>query len=182
MIALDPALLATAQLVLFGVFGGALLHKLRDRRRFVGVLRDYRVVPAALVSLAAMVAIAFEVFVVTGVAFDATRGPAGFVGAALLTLYSAAIGINLARGRSEIDCGCSWGAAGQPISGALIGRNALLVLVASSLLAEPTGRALALGDGLAATAAAVGLLVCYRTFETLLAQAPLARRLQSPDR
>ena len=46
--------------------------------------------------------------------------------AALLAAYGAAIGVNLARGRRHIDCGCVGPAARRPIGGWLVARNGVL--------------------------------------------------------
>lgn len=180
--AVDPVLVWTAQLVLFGVFGGAVLHKLREPRRFKAILRDYAVLPDALAPAAATLAAALELLVVIGLPFPGTRAAAGLVAAALLAVYSAAIGLNLARGRTEIDCGCSWGGAGQPISASLILRNAGLLVGAALLGATPTIREAGLADALTALAAGAGLLLCTRTFETVLANAPAVRRLEDAGR
>lgn len=46
--------------------------------------------------------------------------------ALLLCIFAAAIGINIARGRTAIDCGCSLARAGQPLRVTLVGWNMLL--------------------------------------------------------
>lgn len=108
------------------VFARALLHKLGGFAEFVGTVRDYRLVPWP--HAAAIVLTAAEALVVVGLVLPATRQLAAVAGAALLAGYALAIGINLRRGRTTIDCGC--GGPGQGISPLHVARNAALIAFA----------------------------------------------------
>ena len=69
--------------------------------------------------------------------------------AALLTIYSFAIAINVLRGRVHIDCGCTGPAAAgaeQPISYALVIRNFVLAGIALLAAIPENGRGLRLAD------------------------------------
>ena len=179
---IDTAILYTAQLTLFAIFSGAALHKLVDPRRFAGVFRDYRVVPSALAFPLAMAAIALETAVAASLLLPATRRLGALGVGVLLLSYSLAIVVNLLRGRRDIDCGCSWNAKGQPISGALVVRNALLMIPAALLFSAPALRPVALADLVVVIPATCGFFLCYRTVETLLANAPSLRRLAGTSR
>ena len=50
--------------------------------------------------------------------------------AVLLVISGMAIGVNILRGKRDIDCGCSGPLGRQPLSGWLLWRNASLVLIA----------------------------------------------------
>lgn len=105
------------------VFVRALIHKLGAFEEFVGTVRDYRLVPWPRAAAHAIVAA--ELIVVLGLFWSGTRQIAVLVGALLLAIYAAAIGINLRRGRTSIDCGC--GGGGQGISPLHLIRNAVLI-------------------------------------------------------
>ena len=70
-----------------------------------------------------------------GRAVGADRATAAGSAAAaiLLGLFSVAIGINLARGRSHIDCGCFQSALRQQLSISLLVRNGFLIALALPL-------------------------------------------------
>lgn len=132
---IDPVVTLVVRAGLVVLFASAAAHKLRDRAAFAGVLAAYRVVPAAAVPAAAVAVAAVEAAVAAALAVGSALGPAGAV--ALLGIYSGAIGINLARGRRTIDCGCGALGARQPISEWLLARNALLAAAALALVPTP---------------------------------------------
>ena len=172
-----PLVASTAQIFVSLIFLAAALHKLRDPQRFVASLRDYRVLPATGVPAAAAIVGITEAAIVVGVWLPTLRAMAGAAAAGLLVVYGAAIAINLARGRREIDCGCTWARDGQPISLALVLRNAVLVLPCAWLAIGPGPSSQSLAAAAVALAAGVVLFVSLRTFETLAAHAPALRRL-----
>jgi hypothetical protein len=74
--------------------------------------------------------------------------PAGAVIAvALLALYAGAMGVNILRGRTRIECGC--GGAPNLLSPVLLARNAVLAAIAAIPVATGGGP-LAFGDAAAA--------------------------------
>src|SRR2546425_10159919 len=104
---MDPVIdftLRTALALLCFVAAG---HKLRDRDRFRATLAEYRLLPAGLVPLAAALVVAVEVAAAGALLVPGARAAGLVAAAALLVLYGAAIAINLARGRRDIDCGCA---------------------------------------------------------------------------
>lgn len=173
---MDP----TIDLTLRGALGllllAAALHKLRDPRRFTATLADYRLLPRRLAGAAAALVVGAELVVVAALAVDPPRGLAG--AAALFALYAAAIGINLARGRRHIDCGCAGPAARRPIGGWLVARNAVLVAVALAGLVPLAPRPLVWVDGLTVIAATAALAACWTATDRLLALAPAVARIR----
>jgi len=136
---MDPVLVWSGRLALAVLFGRAAVHKLRDRERFDAVLADYRVLPRAAVKAAARGLVAAELATAAALLLPGA-GAAGALGAAgLLAVYSAAIGVNLARGRREIDCGCG-GPAERPLGPGLLARNALLMGIAVAAAPGPAPR------------------------------------------
>ncbi len=149
---MDPVLAIVLRSALALLFASALAHKLRDLPRFVAIVEDYEIGPRALARPLALgvalgeagAAIAFAL----GLAF------APLLGLALIGTYSAAIGVNLARGRRDIDCGCG-GPEGHRLGPELLVRNGLLALAAVLALVPTTDRALGALD---ATTIALALI------------------------
>src|SRR5581483_3846048 len=104
---MDPAIVLLAKAALTLLFGAAAFHKLRDSREFVGVVAAYRLTSERLSTAIARLLPVLELAVAVGIWITAARVAAALLGAALLVIYAAAIGINLARGRRDIDCGCT---------------------------------------------------------------------------
>jgi len=152
---LDPALVFTLRACLALLFAAAARHKLRDRAGFRATLRDYRILPAAWVGPAAGTLAGLELALALGLLVPATAFVAGAAAVAVLVVYTAAIGWNLARGRRHVACGCFGPAAEQPLHGGLLLRNGVLVAMALAALLPSSARPLGALDAftvLAATA------------------------------
>ena len=100
--------------------------------------------PFASVAVPALELVAAGLLVLPGAAHAGLA-----LATSLLCLFGAAIAVNLARGRTDIDCGC--GGAAQKISAALLVRNLVLVaaLLTASLapVSQPLTEAAAIGIG-----------------------------------
>src|SRR2546428_2355471 len=174
---MDPVIdftLRTAVALLFFVAAG---HKLRDLDRSRATLAEYRLLPAGLVSLVAALVVAVEVAAAGALLVPGARAAGLLAAAALLVLYGAAIAINLARGRRDIDCGCAGPAVRRPISGALVARNAALAALALAGLFPVHPRALLWVDALTVAGATAALAAFYASLARLL---PFAPRLARP--
>jgi hypothetical protein len=133
----DPALHWALRVSLAAMLASAAVHKLRDVTSFAATIRNYRLLPDAAATVAAVVLPTAEL--ATAGALLARFSPHGAVAAlALLALYSAAIAVNLGRGRRDIDCGCLGPGHRQPLSEWLLVRNGAAALAAAVLLA-PVG-------------------------------------------
>ena len=170
------------RILVTGLFAAACAHKLRDPRAFRRTLAAYRVLPQPAVTCVGALVIALEGGVAVALWWPGGEALAAAVGAALLVGYAVAIGVNLARGRRDLDCGCSFGRRGQPIAPALVARNALFAgacVVAARPLALSTRSS---GEVAVALAMGVGLLLVHRVFETLQSNAPDVARLAAGRR
>ena len=116
--------------------------------------------PAAGVRFCAVALAIAELGVGIALLVSGSTWMAAFAAVALLSLYSAAIAINLARGRRHIDCGCLGPASGQGLTPWLLIRNAALVAGSAAVLLPTTGRELIWIDAvtLAGTLIVLGLL------------------------
>jgi hypothetical protein len=116
----------TAMGTLALVFLVSVSHKLRDYSRFKASLGAYRLFPQPLLKIVAPIVVALELAAVVAILLPS--GPGKWLAFGLLTIYTGALAVNLARGNTSIDCGC--GDAPTPISGWLLLRNGALLLLA----------------------------------------------------
>ena len=164
---MDPAIDAVLRGSLALLFGIAARHKLRDVARFRATLAAYRLVPARLTAAAATFLPAAELAATAALVVPSTAPAGALVAAALLAVYTAAIAINLARGRRDIDCGC--GGQRQPLGERLVVRNAILLTAALVSLAPPRPRSLVWIDAVTVVGAIAGLAALYAATERMMA-------------
>jgi hypothetical protein len=154
------------------IFARAAFHKLTGFTEFTGFVADYRLLPGRLVVPASMVVVGAELLAVLLEFVPGLQGWGLAVAAGMLGLYGVAMGINILRGRTFIECGC--GGAVQPLSWALVGRNAVLVLLA--VVGIATGPyALGAGDAIGAIAGGFGAWAIFLLAEQILANSSTAR-------
>jgi hypothetical protein len=158
---IDPALQHTAALALFLVFAGAAATKMAAWAELPGVVSNYRLLPGSLVASASWALPPVELALALAVLAGPLRAAAGAGMLLLLAAFAAAIGINVARGRTDIDCGCFGSALKQTLSWWLVLRNALLMLPAVACMLPAGTRALAGADGVTIAAGAVSLFLAY---------------------
>jgi uncharacterized membrane protein YphA (DoxX/SURF4 family) len=148
---LDPVWVWIARLALALLFAAAGLSKLWHAAEFRAAISAYALLPAPAIGPAAILLAVAEI-----AAAVLLLWPAGVIAGAvllwiLLLLFSAAIGINLWRGRTDIDCGCWMFGARQETSQGSIGpatlvRNAVLALILVVAVLPATSRALSVLD------------------------------------
>jgi hypothetical protein len=184
-LSLDPMIAWLLRLALAGVFAQAAFHKVRDLDAASQIVADYRVTPTEWATFHAVAATLAEAFV-AGALASSGFGAAGsglalagrlacVVAIALLALYSVAIGVNLARGRRDIDCGCLGPAGRSPRIGPwLIVRNAWLASAAAALVwLPPSTRPLYWLDYLSLFGGLVALVLVWVAIHVIAATAPL---------
>jgi hypothetical protein len=141
---------------------------------FRAVLLDYRLLPAALVPLAAWTVAAAELLI--GMLWFAGGTVPALVTAsataALLATYALAVAINLLRGRVHISCGCGLSGSGnERLSWALVWRNGVLVLAAIAAAVPATTRELQWLDYVTLLAALGAITLIYVGSAQLLGNA-----------
>lgn len=175
MIALDPVVELAVRLGIGTLFVVAVVHKLREPVAFAGTVEAYlRGTPVGTASIGWVGARCVVVLEATVVALSLLPGPAPLAGAAaaaVLLLYAIAMGANIARGNVLLDCGCSWTAARQRVSTALVARNLVLAIVASLLLLPAARRAVGPFDIINAVIMAGLLLLTYAMGNQLILNA-----------
>jgi hypothetical protein len=126
---------STASQFLGVVLVGAALAKLIHWNEFRGVVGSYRLLPAPLVTPFAWALPPVEVAVGASLALHVAAPWAASVAAGLFSLFAFAMAVNLARGRSYIDCGCFQSALRQAIDWRLVARNGGLAVLSLAVAA-----------------------------------------------
>jgi hypothetical protein len=179
---LDPVAASALSAVLSVIFLTGAWQKLRDLALFQANVENYRLLPDGLAWPAAILLPVWELAAGVLVLFDATRTAGAILAIGLLLVVTAAVVINLLRGRTEIDCGCGslGGHVGdQTLSWGLAMRNALLAVAALMTLREDAARALVWVDYLSVAGATLGLLGLYVTANQLMANQPRLHALRN---
>lgn len=174
---IDPALHAILVAALALVFLHSAWHKLFAHAAFRAQLEGYRLLPPALVPAAAA---ALPVLELGGLGLflnQATRAPGALALGLLLAIYTAAMALNIQRGRTDIDCGCVGAGAQPPLSAWLLLRNAALGAIVLLSLLETAPRPLLWLDWFTIGLAAPSLLGFYWAMNQLLANRALLNRL-----
>lgn len=179
-LAVDPALRIALRGALALLFASAAAHKLRDLTGFRAVVANYELLPRRWVDVSSFVLIVAELSIAIGLLHPAHGSHTALAAAGLLVLYAAAISVNIARGRRDIDCGCAGVARRQPLGIGLIVRNGVLVAAALAGALPATPRGLSWVDGITVMASVVTLGLLYAAVETLVANAPGITALMRP--
>jgi hypothetical protein len=147
------------------LFAAAGLRKLAAPASFAAAVDSYMLLPGSAVPLAAWALIGAELIAAGGLVVSAfVPVPWALpLAAGLLVTYALAMGINLARGRRSLGCGCTGLGSGEtPLGGVLVARN--LVLSGTALAAAApvaTGRILTLADGMTILGSVLSLALLY---------------------
>jgi uncharacterized membrane protein YphA (DoxX/SURF4 family) len=175
----DPVVMIALSLMLSYVVVDAGLHKVRNPRHYAAVIDDYRVLPRNSGWHAVWLAGGLEIAAGVAILLPPLHRAGLLLCALLLAAYLVAIALNLWRGRREIDCGCGAPDQAQGLSGALLLRNALLVLAALLLAAaQPAARVMGWFDWLVTVCAALVAILVYLSANLLLANTHLLVRLK----
>lgn len=124
-----PEFVVAVRILLALIFAAAALSKFRHLTTFEGVVANYRLLPEWLVKpfsyALPILESALCIALLAGIQYS------GFAAAALLCLFALAMGINILRGRTYIDCGCFSSVLKQSLRWSLVIRNLLLAILAA---------------------------------------------------
>lgn len=123
------------------------LHKMRDIAAFRDIVTGYKIVPASLVPLLSRALPLMELVCAALLLFMPVLGIAS--ASALLGVYAVIIAFNIARGHTQIDCGCFWGGASAfpSLSWTHVLRNVGLIGLLCAALVPASHRAFVMMDG-----------------------------------
>ena len=167
---LDPAIGYIIVLSVAALLSFAAVHKLIAWREFIEALHAYRLLPQTAVRPASLMlplgelATAFALFV------SAERRYACSAAAAIMLVYAAAIALNLARGRRDLECGCGFARHRRPIAAWMLLRNGVIAVAALIAALPWTTRPLGTIDVLTIVAAAVAVALFYASIDVLFGQ------------
>lgn len=116
------------RVLLSATFVQAGLQKIRYRAQLPGVISNYRLLPAKLVPAVSWLLPPMELAI--GIALPVPTATSALAAGVLLGLFTAALVINLARGRTHIECGCFQTELRQELDWALVWRNGVLLVIA----------------------------------------------------
>ncbi|MGT0195952.1 MauE/DoxX family redox-associated membrane protein [Burkholderia pyrrocinia] len=181
---LDPVLATSAQagaavVVLLGAFA-----KMRRSAAFRHALAGYRLLPDPLTTPVAFAIPLAEAVCAAALLFPDTR-VAGAIGLiVLLVVFAAGLAINLLRGHTDIDCGCSGFTAARAdaprgIGWLHVGRVLLLAALAATALVEPGARAVVWFDYLTLFFSVLLIACALLTVDVLLANVPRLSHLRN---
>lgn len=182
MSGLDPVFPHMCAALLAIVFLGGAWQKMRDPDGFFMAIEQYRLLPAAWSAPAGRGLLLLESAAGLLLLPLATRPFGAALALVVLVIVSAAVAINLLRGRREIDCGCGGPEGGQHLSWGLVLRNLLLLLAASMATVTDAGagivRDLVWLDRLTLVAGTLALYGLYAAANQLLANQPRLLKLR----
>ena len=150
----------------------AAVHKFSTAQQFRVILEEYQVMPQVFAGPVTRIVPILEVLLSIGW-FSAYRPElVAISSAALLTMYTSAIGLNLLRGRIHIGCGCGVGGSSdgdQQLSSGLILRNAILIAIALIAAIPVTARPFAILDYITIGTTLLASALLYASSNQLLA-------------
>ena len=158
---LDPLPHLTIALALAALFAASVVHKLSGLAEWPGVVRNYRLVPDTVVGAVAFLVPCGEAMTAGALLWPATRTAGALAAAALLLVYGVALGVNLQRGRTAIDCGCFGSRLRSGLAPWMVLRNLLLAALALTLLLPLAPRTLSAIDVAVALLSTVTLAFLY---------------------
>ena len=176
LVRFDPVFAWILRASLAALFATAAVHKIRDPRAFLQTFSEYEILPRIFIVPAAIALVATETSIAVGLLAVQPSNPenagvgAGLAALSLLSIYSLAIGVNLLRGRRDIDCGCLGPAGRQPLSRSLVIRNGLLAVGAGATCLPISHRSLNLVDGISLLCGLVTLVLLFNAINILAVQ------------
>jgi hypothetical protein len=169
---IDPAIAWTVSAALAAIFSASAIFKLIDLGEFRVAVENYRVIPERLAGAAAIAIPLAEILGAVGLLNLRTRFASAAELALMLALFTAAIVVNLVRGRLYIDCGCFGPALRQPLSWWLPARNVALMALVAIVILPVGGRTITAIDVATVLFGAATMVVLYAAANYLLANAP----------
>jgi len=175
---IDPVLGWVAAIAAAAIFLASGVLKFYDLEAFRSAVANYRILPSRLVTPFAWAVPTVESAAAAGLLVAATRPWPVLALLGLLGAFTLAIVINLARGRTDIDCGCFGPALRQRLSWRLLARNGALFAMLVIVLMPTGGRVINPLDDLSIGFAAPVVVLLYASLNILIANAEGVRELR----
>jgi Methylamine utilisation protein MauE len=179
---LDPAF---GYLIIVGIallFASAAAQKLRSPAHFAEIFAGYRLLPDAPARRLAWLIPCIELAVAAALLWEPGRRMAVISAAAVLIAYASGLGVNLFRGRLDLDCGCGAAHDRRALSAWMVWRNLLLASLLGIAALPWSPRACGLTDLLTVMAGLMACAALYAAIDRLLGDvAPKAAMLRMPS-
>lgn len=175
---LDPTLPHMGAALLSIVFLSGGWQKLRNIDSFAMAIEQYQLLPASLAPGAAWGMLAAELAAGVLLLPIATRELGAALALLVLVVVTAAVAINLMRGRRAIDCGCGGPEGSQHLSWGLVLRNGLLSLSVGLAVTSETQRELVWLDGVTVVVGTLAMYGLYAAANQLMANQPRLLKLK----
>jgi hypothetical protein len=177
----DPAPELLIRLAIALLFAAAAAHKLRGLAGFAETLAAYRVLPEWLARRAAWCIPCAELAAALALLWEPRRLALALPAVGLLLLYAGAMGVNLARGRRDLDCGCGTARERRFIAAWMVWRNVILAAVLGAAAWPNSSRPPTLTDLLTIAGGLAVSAALYVAVDRLLGDvAPRAALLRRP--
>jgi hypothetical protein len=158
---MDSLLELTIAWSLATLFAASALHKVLALSEWPGVVRHYRLVPDALTEVVAGALLGAQTLTAAALFFAPTRRIGAVSAAIQLTVFGAALWINIGRGRTSVDCGCFGSQLRSRLSMWMVVRNGVIAIVALSLLLPRAQRELSPAEMMVSVVLVVTLALLY---------------------
>lgn len=150
---------------LAGVFLFSFFSKIKNPGLFFLKMKKYNLLPKALVVWLGSFFLVLELALGIGLLYGEYIPYFGILSLALLMVFSYAIGVNILRGNTEIDCGCfGYLSSGQKIGWNLVYRNAFLSIMSLVLVLPVKDRLLLPWDYLNIGFSLIVMSILYISF------------------
>ena len=164
---LDPAfgflIVAGTALLL----ASAAIQKFRNLARFADIVAAYRVLPTVLATPMARLIPCLEAAIALALLWEPIRNRAVIASMILLIAYAAGLGVNLLRGRHDLDCGCGPARGRRHIAAWMVWRNVLLAAFLGVAALPWSPRSLNLTDLLTIVAGLTVVITLYASADRL---------------
>jgi hypothetical protein len=154
------------------LMGASAIHKLARWRRTLDAAREFAGVPAGAAFPAAAGVCVLEALSAAFLMAPSYRQAGARIAAALFALYLGLVLKALLLGRREVDCGCSFGPPQRPLGLFEVGRNALLLILAT--LVVLAGNA-AVPATLSQVLSGIAFLTLYAALDQVMGLAPMRK-------
>ncbi|RDU96370.1 MauE/DoxX family redox-associated membrane protein [Trinickia dinghuensis] len=175
----NVALAAAAIVALMGA-----IAKFRQLDAFQRAVASFRLVPHALVLPFAVAVPVCETLAVAALLAPQTRAIGAVALGTLFALFAFALAVNVARGHTDFDCGCSGFVASSHdaphrIGWAHVGRALLLVALVACACARQSSRAIVWFDFLSVFGGTLMVVSALVALDVLLANRPKLNHLRN---
>lgn len=165
---MDMSIAWVIRLFLAGVYLFSFYSKIKNPSVFFVKMRKYNLLPKTIVPVVGSLFMILELIIGLCMLYGEYIGFVGMASAILLGLFSYAIGSNVHRGNTEIDCGCSgFQSSGQRIGWNLVYRNFFLIVLSLILMIPVELRDLMIWDFLNIAFAVIVMSFLYLSYNNM---------------